>query len=124
MWPCCVFAIEVSIDKPILRVNRQTDIFDLECKLLGMLRMLDIVDGDDVVKGDSVTPGVTSSDAMTKLIRFSLSHNEVGDIEIYSCVTQTMLVLPKHDVQMLINSLMTLDQMSLPRETVSLDPSS
>lgn len=62
--------------------------------------------------------------AMEKHLRVSLSCNEAGDIEVFSCETQTMLVLPKRDVQLLIDGLMSLDQMPSSREIISLDPSS
>lgn len=68
--------------------------------------------------------GLPAAADVTQLIRFSLSCNEAGDIEVFSCETQTMLILPKHDVQLLIDNLKSLDQMRLPRETISLDPSS
>ncbi|KVW92631.1 hypothetical protein [Thiobacillus denitrificans] len=62
--------------------------------------------------------------AMEKHLRVSLSRNGAGDIEVFSCETQTLLVLPKRDVQLLIDGLMSLDQMPSSREIISLDPSS
>lgn len=54
-------------------------------------------------------------------LRFSLSVRESGDIEIFSCVTRTELVLPECDRESLIHMLATLHQGSSARETVFLD---
>lgn len=61
---------------------------------------------------------------MHPLIRLALSRNERGDVEIFACATETLLVLPQEDVGLLIANLMSLDQMLSPREIVFLDPSS
>lgn len=56
-----------------------------------------------------------------QFVRFSLSLDKEGNIEIFSCVTKTKLILPVEDVNLLIENLKSVDQMSLSLDTVCLD---
>lgn len=67
---------------------------------------------------------VAGMDIAEDFIRVSISLIESDQIEIYSCQTQTTLVLPMRDVDLLITNLKNFHQTESPRETIFLDPSS
>lgn len=60
---------------------------------------------------------------MEKYIRLSLSADGDGNIEVFSCVTRTTLLLPEVDRELLIASLSNFHQTVSEREILSLDPS-
>lgn len=59
---------------------------------------------------------------LTRLIRLSLSRNEAGDIEVYSCQSGTTLVLPVRDVDLLVDGIRGFLNDETERETISLCP--
>ena len=61
-------------------------------------------------------------DDVTPLIRFALSRNEAGDIEVYSCQSGVTLVLPVRDVDLLIDGIRGFLNDETERETISLCP--
>lgn len=67
---------------------------------------------------------VAGVDVAKDFVRVSISFIEGDQIEIYSCQTQTTLVLPLNDVDLLIENLKNFHQTESPREIIFLDPSS
>lgn len=71
---------------------------------------------------DTDLPPSAEVDAITQRLRFSLSRNESGDVEVYSCQSRTMLVLPVCDVEILIDGIRGFLNDETERETISLCP--
>lgn len=60
---------------------------------------------------------------VSDMLRISLSVQANGCVEISSLETQTTLLLPALDVELLTEGLRTLDRIGSTRETLDLDPS-
>jgi hypothetical protein len=61
---------------------------------------------------------------MQNLNRLAITKPKDGVLEIISCETDTVLILPLQDVDLLIHALSHLDQIGLVHETIYLDPPS
>lgn len=79
--------------------------------------------GEDYIAKHNAVELPAEVEADQILIRFSLSRSQGGAIEVFSCDTNTQLVLPLRDVDLLIEALTSFHRIGSLPETVCLDPS-